>query len=181
MSLSVRLAHPETAPAWLVGNPWEYGRRESRVLTETFQIGRNTQAQAGAGWRSKKHFDRKGQSISFECSSKIEYATAFEQLDAIASLAPVDAEDQAHEWSGSVFLRKVAGDYWEEWEIPEAVVTLTNIQPVGDVSLELRYRVQGPGIKRDSTSGLYDWLLDTNGQPILDSNGLRTAGVDHDA
>lgn len=181
MSLSVRLEHPDLAPHWLIGNPWVYGRDESTVLTETFAIQRAVQAQAGAAWERKKFFDRRQQSISFECSAKRVFATAFEQLDFIAALAPMEAEDQVHEWSGKVFLRKVAGDYWEEWELPDVVITLAGMQVIGDVGVELRYRVQGPGIKRDSTSGLYDWLLDTNGQPLLDENGLRTAGVDHDA
>lgn len=179
--MRLRLEHESAAPHWLIGDPTVLEREWSDVLTDTWQITRQNQGVAGAGYKSKVFYDRGNQGVAFDMRGHWIFEDEFARMDFIASLAPVDDEEGLHEWEGDCFLRVEKGDVWQEWPAPGAVISLSSVAIDAEVGLHLTYRVQVPGLSRTTTAGMYDWLLDTSGQPLLDTSGRRLASAEHDA
>lgn len=165
---------------WLTGAPDEVPRRISPALTESPSFPRAQQTAQGSDWAMVIVYDRGNQAVLDEFNVSIAFSSDMERQAFQAKLAPIDPEDALHPWEGDIIKRIEEGGEWREWTIPEAALSLAGVDPHGVIGLRLRYRVRGPGIDTNATTGTYDWLEDTEGRPLLSAESLYLGSAEHE-
>lgn len=145
--MRIRIESDGKLPFWLAGNPSLNPRTEqSEVLNEQVQITRSQQEVTGSDWEVKQFEDRGNQGVVYIASVKWQFTDTWAAMDFIAALAPNDAAQRLHEWSGNVWLRedKEGTDEYKEWLLPKAVVSLASAVR-NAVRVEVSYRISAGG------------------------------------
>lgn len=172
MRLRIETPGDTPAPYWFVGRPDVSHREFTDAMSQGLNILRNQRSEGGAGYHAHTHEDLGNQRCVLTATTCRTFANAQERMAFIAALAPADPGDAEHPWEGDVYLREEDGDEWTEWKLEGAVISLNgDVRPEGAVALMLSYRVMFGGFSATPTVGTYDWLLDEDGNRILDEDG----------
>jgi hypothetical protein len=180
MKVSLHTGSGETAQVyWLIGDPELPERQHSSAMAVVFSTTRLQQTGiSGAGWTQVKNLDRGNDGVTFEGSTLLQFDSELDRAVFMFGLSRQDA-DKPHALAGDVHLRCNDGDEWQDEVIPDALLTLLEITPVGKVALRVRYRAAG-GQTEEGTAGTYSWLLAEDGTHLLTEDGRYLAAEDHE-
>jgi hypothetical protein len=152
--MRLRIESPSKPPFWFVGHPNVNVRQFSEAMDLAVNIQRQQQQIPGAGQELADFEDRGNQRVTLQATTTREFASAIERMDFMSRLAPVDPAAGIHEWQGDVIVREEVGSSFAEWRLPNAVLSLAAVDPVGAVTLRLRYVVQAGGFG-EAIQGLF--------------------------
>jgi hypothetical protein len=164
---------PQTIRVWLCGDPELPQRLHSDVSAESRQFQRTWQTRGGAGWQFQELVNRGNKTVIWEGSTDREFASETARADFLADLGD---EDQWMPFppKANVYFRVEEGNEWKDTLMANAAIEVISCEIIGAVGLRMRFRITG---KKTTTStpydntGTYDWLLDSNGERLQDSDG----------